>query len=109
MLGIFVIFVEKVMYIISDKIVITRKKHNCSACGRVFGKGTKMRLQVNTSDGIQTWRECPTCIELLDNHRSYFDDDYDVCSMNCVAHSLDRDQTPEELLILLNETKKITI
>ena len=90
------------MDILSDKIVTTRKKHNCSACGRVFDVGTKMRTQVNTSDGIQVWRECPTCQELLSKHRSHFDDGEGVCWMNCVDESLDRGQTPEELLASLN-------
>lgn len=56
------------MDIISDKVVITRKNHRCSACGRLFEKGTEMRTQINTSDGIQAWRECPTCAELLNTH-----------------------------------------
>jgi ribosomal protein S27AE len=90
------------MDILSDKIVTTRKKHNCSACGRVFDKGTKMRTQVNTYDGIQTWRECPTCQELLSKHRSRFDDGYNVCWMNCVDEALERGQTPEDLLSALD-------
>lgn len=94
------------MDILSDKIVITRKKHNCSACGRVFDKGTKMRAQVNTLDGIQTWRECPTCIELLSKHRSYFTDGEDICYSDCVNEALNRGQTPEELLIELNNKVK---
>ena len=90
------------MDILSDKIVITRKKHRCSACGRVFDAGTKMRTQVNTSDGLQTWRECPTCQELLSKHRSYFEDGYNECHANCVDEALNRGQTPEELLASLN-------
>ncbi len=87
------------MDILSDKIVITRKQHVCSACGRVFEKGTKMRTQVNTLDGIGTWRECPTCTELVGNYRSYFEDDYDhTCYYGCVAERLKRGQTPEDLL-----------
>jgi len=87
------------MNILSDKIVKTRKKHNCCACGRVFEKGTQMRTQVNTMDGIQTWGECPTCTELLSKYRSYFEDDYDhVCYSGCVSEVLKRGQTPEDLL-----------
>ena len=93
------------MNILSDKIVTTRKKHNCSACGRVFEKGTKMRTQVNTYDGIGTWRECPTCQELLSNYRSQFEDDCDhFCYEGCVKEVLERGQSPEELLnALANE------
>ena len=91
------------MDILSDKIVTTRKKHNCSACGRVFEKGTKMRTQVNTFDGIGTWRECPTCQELLSKYRSAFEDEYEhVCYDGCVSEVLESRQTPEDLLNELN-------
>jgi len=87
------------MYILSDKIMVTRKKHRCDACGRVFDKGTKMRRQVNTFDGFGTWRECPTCQILLDKYRPHFEDDYEhVCYANCVDEVLNKDQTPEDLL-----------
>jgi hypothetical protein len=89
--------------ILSDKIVITRKRHKCSACGRPFEKGTKMRTQVNTFDGIQTWRECPTCIELLSTHRSHFEDYDGTCYMNCVDEVCESEQTPEQLLEQLNK------
>ena len=90
------------MYILSDKIVITRKKHRCNACGRLFEKGTKMRTQINTYEGIQAWRECPTCEELLKKHYSHFEDGDGMCLVNCVYESLERGQSPEELLNLLN-------
>ena len=90
------------MDILSDKIVKTRKKHNCCACGRVFDKGTQMRTQVNTLDGLQTWRECPTCQELLSTHREHFEDESDrICYSGCVSEYLERGQTPEELLSVL--------
>ena len=94
------------MDILRDKIVTTRKTHNCSACGRLFGVGTKMRTQVNTSDGIQTWRECPTCQKLLISHRELFEDGYGTCWANCVDESLEVGQTPEQLLIKLDNAKK---
>ncbi len=90
------------MDILSDKIVTTRKKHKCSACRRMFEKGTKMRTQVNTSDGIGTWRECPTCQELLLKHRSNFEDYDQMCYEGCVSEVLERGQTPEELLSALS-------
>ena len=90
------------MNILSDKIVKTRKKHMCNACGRMFEKGTKMRTQVNTFDKIATWRECPTCTELLNKHRSFFEDDYEhICYEFCVNEVLLKNQTPEQLLIHL--------
>jgi len=92
------------MAILSDKIVKTHKKHYCSACGRAFKKGTMMRTQVNTMDGIQAWRECPTCMELLSKYRSYFEDDYDnICYSGCVSESLEQGQTPEKLLNILSQ------
>ena len=97
------------MDIVSDKIVKTRKKHICNACGRIFGKGTMMRTQVNTLNGIQTWRECPTCTELLSKYRSYFEDNCDhICYEFCVNEVLARGQTPEVLLSSLvnGEIKK---
>jgi len=91
------------MDVLSDKIVKTRKKHSCSACGRLFDKGTMMRTQVNTIDGIQTWRECPTCTEILSKYRSHFEDDYDhICYHLCVRDALKLNQTPEELLSSLD-------
>lgn len=98
------------MYILSDKIVKTRKKHMCNACGRLFDKGTQMRTQVNTLDGIRTWRECPTCTELLSKHRHLFEDDYDhdhICYEFCVNDYRSKDQTPEQLLEELNSKIKI--
>ena len=86
------------MDILSDKIVITRKKHRCSACGRLFENGTKMRTQVNTFDGIQTWRECPTCTELLSEYRSHFEDYDGMCYQGCVNEACESGQTPEQLL-----------
>jgi len=86
------------MDILSDKIVITRKKHRCSACGRLFENGTKMRTQVNTFDGIQTWRECPTCTELLSEYRSHFEDYDGMCYQDCVNEVCELGQTPEQLL-----------
>jgi predicted nucleic acid-binding Zn ribbon protein len=65
-----------------------------------------MRTQVNTFDGIQTWRACPTCEELLSKHRSYFADDENICSESCVNEVLVKGQTPEELL---NELKNETL
>jgi len=95
------------MNILRDKIVKTRKKHNCDACGRLFEKGTMMRTQVNTYDGIGTWRECPTCMELLSKYRSHFADEYDyIFHSDCVGIVLDRGQTPEELLSMLGEITK---
>lgn len=91
------------MIILSDKIVITRKEHMCNACGRFFEAGTKMRTQVNTCDGIQTWRECPTCNKLLSKYRSFFDDGENDLYEFCVLNNLAKEQTPEQLLAFLEK------
>lgn len=98
------------MYILSDKIVTTRKPHVCSACCRRFETGAKMRTQVNTSDGLVTWRECETCQKLLSKYRSRFEDDYDhMCYEGCVNEVLERGQTPEDLLSNLENYQPIDI
>lgn len=60
--------------------------------------------QVNTLDGIQTWRECGTCQQLLTKHRKQFEGvcDDGVCHEFCVADMLVKGQTPEYLLHFLN-------
>jgi len=94
------------MDILSDKVVTTRKSHRCSACGRIFSKGTKMRTQVIVFDGIGVWRECPTCQKLLNKHSEYFEDDYDHSFFeDCISEYLEERQTPEELLIVLDNKK----
>lgn len=94
------------MHIFSNKIVTTRKRHICNACGRFFNKGSKMRTQVNNFEGeMFTWRECPTCIELLSTYRSYFEDDDHLCYEFCVNEILEHGQTPEDLLIVLSNNK----
>lgn len=93
------------MNILRDNIVITRKKHMCNACGRVFEKGTKMHTQVNTLDGIQTFRECPTCTELLSKYRSFFEDYCSICYEFCVNDILEKGETPEDILYCLNNSK----
>jgi hypothetical protein len=91
------------MDILSDKIVTTRKPHMCSACMRTFDAGSRMRTQVNTYNGFNTWRECGTCQELLSAHRSLFEDGYDhVVPEGCVLEVLERGETPEQLLEKLN-------
>ena len=90
--------------VISDKIVITKKDHYCSACLRKFPRGTKMRRQVNTYDGIQQWYECPTCQELLSTYRERFYDEYGWCEEGCVneVRAEAEIETPEQLLEYFN-------
>lgn len=92
------------MDILRDKIVKTRKPHVCSACARRIEARSVMRRQVNNYDGLATWYECETCIQLLSRHRKEFDDGCGICYMNCVDDALDRGQTPEKLLIILDKS-----
>ena len=86
------------------KKVTTRKAHYCFACSRKFEAGTKMQLQVVASDEISNIYTCETCEQLLTKHRYNFDDGCGVFWQNCVDDALDRNQTPEELLIKLDNT-----
>jgi len=92
------------MDILNNEIVKTRKNHRCNACGRVVLKGSKMHVQTNVMDGINTWRTCVTCNELLTKHSHLFEDD-GICYVDCVDNALNVGQTPEMLLMELNESK----
>lgn len=100
------------MVILSEKVVITRKRHECNACGRMFEAGTSMFTQVNVNDGIQTYRECPTCSELIARYPSYFQDEFDhtipayIVHDNCMEFKVN---TPEELLDYLNKRKIVKL
>lgn len=94
------------MDILSDKFVINRKYHICNCCGRRFEKNEKMRVQVNTFEGsLNNFRSCETCYELTNDFRDYFIDDDGIFYGYCVNEALDKNQTPEELLIKLKQNK----
>ena len=92
------------MDILSDKNVIIRKTRRCYACLRVFKKGTLMRCQVNTYDGIGSCYCCATCQMLLDKFPKYFfDEEEHIYPESCVFEILNDHQAnnPEELLTKL--------
>lgn len=64
------------MGIVSDKIVKTRKEHQCSGCARILPKQTKMQV-VNHSDGgkLSTSYWCKTCQSYWDK---YMDGDDEI-------------------------------
>lgn len=65
-----------------------------------------MRTQVNTYDGIVTWRECPTCMELISKYGSRFQDGYGyegIFYADCVRDVLEPGQMPEDLLKKLSK------
>ena len=86
------------MKIIGEKGVVTRKKHRCSACLRVFPAGTRMRKVAVSDAGVSTWKECPTCVELLKKDPVRFSDGFGILEYGCVDACLDVGQTPEMLL-----------
>lgn len=100
------------MDIISDKIVKTRKWHQCFACCRKFEPGTKMNRQVNTYDGIAAIYSCVTCHELMTRFIDFFlDDSENVFQQECVTEFIDSDpkykgMTPEDLYIKLIDEKQ---
>lgn len=91
------------MNIISEKVVTTRKRHQCAACQRRFEPGTRMLTQVNTCGGdINTWRTCSTCTVLIEKYSERFINDENVYPEGCVSEELSPGQTPEDLLKELN-------
>jgi hypothetical protein len=91
------------MYILRDDLIITRKPHKCFSCGRLFPKGTEMRLQVNNYDNkINNIHTCKTCKEIITYlvPDPYMDD---VLEEGYLDYYLDKGQTPEDLL---NELKQ---
>lgn len=53
--------------ILTDKVVKTRKEHNCWGCGEKFKKGTNLRYQVDVDNGDfnkSYWcKVCDTTVE----------------------------------------------
>lgn len=92
------------MEILSDKIVTTRKEHDCLACFGKIPKGARMHRQVNVVDGIQVWKSCMTCYELTTVFREDFEDMDGTCYIGCVADELNG-RTPEELLSELRKNQ----
>lgn len=93
------------MRILSERTTKSRKAHRCCACLRVFPSGTKIRHVKVVYDGISTWKECPTCAELLRKDPKSFDDGCGLFEYGCVDASLDVGQTPEILLSKLDKTE----
>ena len=49
----------------SEKIVKTRKPHECCVCGKEFPKGTEMVMQSTVIDG-EGWRNCYICLPCIE-------------------------------------------
>ena len=91
------------MKILNEKTVRSRTHHRCSACLRIFPAGVMIRKATVLYGGIGTWKECPTCAELLRKDPKRFDDGSGIFEYGCVDAALNQGQTPEELL---SELKK---
>ncbi len=54
------------MAFIKQKIVTTRKTHNCSACGSLLPIGIKVDTSINVDDGrISTCYWCAFCVGFM--------------------------------------------
>ena len=49
----------------SEKIVKTRKPHECCVCGKKVPKSTKMVMQSTIIDG-EGWRSCYICLPCIE-------------------------------------------
>jgi hypothetical protein len=83
---------------LSDKRVKIRKKHRCFSCLRIFDPGVVMRYWTGICDGdFSSVYSCDTCDQimiLVKSDEDYFPEGY-------VFEMLERNQTPEELLITI--------
>lgn len=60
--------------VLTDKVVVTRKSHQCWGCGDTYEKGSKMRYNTYAEDGTMFsayW--CETCNHIMQNHYDYWD------------------------------------
>ena len=57
------------MYILEDKIVTTRKKHQCFLCMKYFNPRTKMHFQTIVDDGeFSSTYTCIPCKEFMSKY-----------------------------------------
>ena len=87
-----------IMRIINERTVRSRTQHRCSACLRIFPSGVMIRKVKVVHDGFNTWKECPTCVELFKKDPIRFSDGFGILEYGCVDACLDVGQTPEMLL-----------
>lgn len=87
------------MEAISSKIRTNKKDHKCDACWRICITGVKMNnVTVSDQGSLYTWRECPTCMELLKKYPEKFTDGLGVFEAGCVYNYRKLFETPEMLL-----------
>jgi hypothetical protein len=93
---------------INEKIVKTKKSHNCFGCGRVFNSGTEMLRNTSTDgDQIASVYLCGTCTEILKMFPAEACDDYEIMQ-NFVCEIKQKAETPEEVLVRLLKEYELT-
>lgn len=94
---------------IRDETVVTRKPHPCLMCLRIIPRGSEMRYWVGTYEGdFQAHYTCKTCDQLADIGKEGFIND-EGFEQGCVADSLEKGQTPEDLLEEIRKMKGINV
>ncbi len=88
---------------LTNKNVVIRKEHLCFSCHRRFPIGTKMRYWTGLVEGdFNSVYSCETCDEIIKlTPREFFDDG--IIPDGFVRETLNKNQTPEELLQILKE------
>jgi hypothetical protein len=75
------------MTVLSDAVHTARKEHHCDQCWRKIEKGQKYRRQVNTEEGLQTYRAHLDCDALADEMHKIGGLRYDECV--CLREDVD--------------------
>lgn len=76
--------------LLSDKMVKTRKEHQCHGCLEIFTPGTEMNRQGVVCDGQAfSIYMCHTCLDFCDDHPEELPDDAweDGYEEGCVKHA----------------------
>lgn len=62
-----------------EKVVKTRKKHQCWGCGKTYPEGSEMKSVTGTNDNedaIGTWYFCMPCDDYMTNKADEADREY---------------------------------
>lgn len=91
------------MDVLTNKEVLTRKKHSCTGCANVYPERTKMRYIVSVDQGdFSGYYLCKTCQTVLD-------EDWDVNDEFCFGSVKSNDEERWlEVQERLSETSRTT-
>lgn len=88
--------------VLKNKVVTTRKTHQCFSCFRKFPEGSKMHYYAGIYEGgFSSVYACSTCVEIM---RMHTEDGYPE---GYVSEMLNTRQTPEELLEEIREMVRV--